>query len=99
MVEIGMSSLPTERYKRNVVRGTLDLVGMPLTSLTQRKRSIVCLFVVSMGGAAGLFIGASLLSFVEIIYYFTIRPYGTVYMQNRKRNSAVERWPLAQQHN
>lgn len=26
-VEIGLYSLPTERYKRNVVRGTLDLVG------------------------------------------------------------------------
>jgi hypothetical protein len=28
---------------------------------------------VSVGGSTGLFIGASLLSFVEIIYYFTIR--------------------------
>lgn len=28
---------------------------------------------VSIGGSAGLFVGASLLSFVEIIYYFTIR--------------------------
>lgn len=27
IVEIGLAGLPTERYKRNVVRGTLDLVG------------------------------------------------------------------------
>lgn len=27
-VTIGLSALPTERYKRNVIRGKLDLVGM-----------------------------------------------------------------------
>lgn len=27
VVEIGLIDLPTERYKRNVVRGKLDLVG------------------------------------------------------------------------
>ncbi|XP_058817036.1 sodium channel protein Nach isoform X1 [Topomyia yanbarensis] len=57
-IDIDLSALPTERYKRNVVRGRLDLV-------------------VSVGGTTGLFVGASLLSFVEIVYYFTIRPYGT----------------------
>lgn len=55
MVTIGLANLPTERYKRNVIRGKLDLV-------------------VSMGGTAGLFVGASLLSFVEIFYYFIVRP-------------------------
>lgn len=55
IVTIALADLPTERYKRNVIRGKLDLV-------------------VSMGGTAGLFIGASLLSFVEIIYYFIVRP-------------------------
>ncbi|XP_075225540.1 sodium channel protein Nach-like [Lycorma delicatula] len=53
-IEIVMDRLPSERYKRNVVRGRLDLV-------------------VSMGGATGLFVGASILSFIEIIYYFTFR--------------------------
>lgn len=56
MVTIGLASLPMERYKRNVIRGTLDLV-------------------VSIGGTAGLFVGASLLSFVEIFYYFIVRSY------------------------
>lgn len=31
----------------------------------------------SIGGTTGLFVGASLLSFVEIIYYMTIRPYSS----------------------
>ncbi|KAK5638688.1 hypothetical protein RI129_012983 [Pyrocoelia pectoralis] len=53
-VEIVLEHLPSERFKRNVVRGKLDLV-------------------VSMGGSVGLFVGASLLSFVEMIYYFTLR--------------------------
>lgn len=30
-------------------------------------------FIVSMGGAAGLFLGASLLSIVELFYYFCVR--------------------------
>ncbi|XP_317530.4 sodium channel protein Nach [Anopheles gambiae] len=66
-IEIQLSALPTERYKRNVVRGRLDLV-------------------VSVGGTTGLFVGASLLSFVEIFYYFTVRPYGTRYILKVKRN-------------
>lgn len=36
-----------------------------------------------MGGSTGLFVGASLLSFIEIIYYFIIRPYGTMYMERQ----------------
>ncbi|XP_037903312.1 sodium channel protein Nach [Hermetia illucens] len=67
-VEIGLVALPTERYKRNVVRGKLDLV-------------------VSMGGTTGLFVGASLLSFVEILYYFTIRPYGTMFATKQDEES------------
>ncbi|XP_018563917.1 sodium channel protein Nach-like [Anoplophora glabripennis] len=54
IVKLSLEHLPTERFKRNVVRGKLDLV-------------------VSMGGATALFLGASILSFVEIIYYFPVR--------------------------
>lgn len=32
-VEISLIELPTERYKRNVVRGKLDLVGMRVISI------------------------------------------------------------------
>ncbi|KAJ1527770.1 hypothetical protein ONE63_007725 [Megalurothrips usitatus] len=56
-IELTLDRLPSERYKRNVVRGRLDMV-------------------VSMGGAAGLFVGASLLSFVELFYYFSLRMCG-----------------------
>uniref|UniRef100_A0A336MNG8 CSON004271 protein n=1 Tax=Culicoides sonorensis TaxID=179676 RepID=A0A336MNG8_CULSO len=56
-VEISLAALPSERYKRNVVRGKLDLV-------------------VSVGGSGGLFVGASLLTFIELLYYFTLRPCG-----------------------
>lgn len=31
-------------------------------------------FLVSMGGSTALFLGASILSFVEIVYYFFVRP-------------------------
>ncbi|RZC35102.1 degenerin del-1 [Asbolus verrucosus] len=55
VVELSLERLPTERFKRNVVRGKLDLV-------------------VSMGGSTALFLGASILSFVEVIYYFFVRP-------------------------
>ncbi|XP_021937646.1 sodium channel protein Nach-like [Zootermopsis nevadensis] len=53
-VEMNLLYLPSEKYKRTVVRSRLDLV-------------------VSMGSAFALFFGASLLSFVEIVYYCTLR--------------------------
>lgn len=45
-----------------------------------------------MGGATGLFIGASLLSFVEIFYYFTVRPYNSMLLRKRKvaNNESIE---------
>lgn len=104
-VEIGLIDLPTERYKRNTVRGKLDLVGKCFGLRSFHSLSVIiyitytlCLFfislstdlillsisfdVVSMGGTTGLFVGASILSFVEIIYYFTIRPYSNVVTRN-----------------
>ncbi|XP_069679725.1 pickpocket protein 28-like [Periplaneta americana] len=53
-LDIVLNHLPTELFKRTVVRRKLDLV-------------------VSMGGAAGLLVGASLLSFAELFYHFTMR--------------------------
>ncbi|RZB40324.1 ASC domain containing protein [Asbolus verrucosus] len=51
---IKLQSLPTSRFKRVVVRTTMDLV-------------------VSIGGTAGLFIGASILSIVETLYLLCLR--------------------------
>ncbi|XP_071445534.1 sodium channel protein Nach-like [Hetaerina americana] len=53
MVTVKMSALPSERFRRNIVRTRLDLV-------------------VSLGGIAGLFLGASILSAVEILYHAVI---------------------------
>ncbi|XP_065167397.1 sodium channel protein Nach-like [Atheta coriaria] len=53
-ISIRLQALPTLRFKRNVVRTTLDLV-------------------VSIGGTAGLFVGASLLSIIETVYLLILR--------------------------
>ncbi|KAF9418788.1 hypothetical protein HW555_004455 [Spodoptera exigua] len=68
-VEIVLAYLPTERFKRNVVRSRLDLV-------------------VSVGGTTGLFVGASLLSFVELFFFFTVRFISNIWME-RKRNKEL----------
>lgn len=47
-------ALPTQRYRRQIVREKLDIV-------------------VSVGGILGLFMGASILSLVELVYFFTVR--------------------------
>ncbi|XP_013186814.1 pickpocket protein 19 [Amyelois transitella] len=59
-VQIALAMLPSEKYRRNVVRGVLDLV-------------------VSTGGTGGLFLGASILSFVELLYILLIRPFCDIY--------------------
>ncbi|XP_018318427.1 sodium channel protein Nach [Agrilus planipennis] len=61
IVDISLESLPTERFKRNVVRGKLELV-------------------VSLGGAAALLLGASLLSVFEFFYFFLLRVFNTARM-------------------
>lgn len=79
IIEVALANLPTERYKRNVVRGKLDLVGKssdtrsPSTTIKSLELNDFLPLPVSVGGSTGLFVGASLLSFVEVIYYFTIR--------------------------
>ncbi|KPI94432.1 Sodium channel protein Nach [Papilio xuthus] len=70
-IEIVLAYLPTERFKRNVVRSRLDLV-------------------VSVGGTTGLFVGASLLSFVELIFYFTVRFAGNFWIVKNKSKNGIE---------
>lgn len=83
VVDIGLINLPTEKYKRNVVRGKLDLVGKCfLFASTSKPNYNSFSFInnnnkkVSFGGSASLFLGCSLLSFVEVIFFFFVRPYG-----------------------
>ncbi|KAL4714001.1 hypothetical protein ACJJTC_005632 [Scirpophaga incertulas] len=68
-VELNLAYLPTQRFRRNVVRSRLDLV-------------------VSVGGTTGLFVGASILSFVELIFYFTIRFISNVFWMKNKSNES-----------
>lgn len=84
-MEIALVELPTERYKRNLVRGKLDLVGkLAIFCAHNFKSKNNNIFLsVSIGGTTGLFVGASLLSFVEIFYYVTIRPYGSMVTKKR----------------
>lgn len=95
-VKIGLATLPTERYKRNVIRGKLELVGKRFKSFSIFFYFTMHLYLqffrfffisrytlVSMGGTTGLFVGASLLSFVEIFYYFIVRPYYTFRMKRK----------------
>ncbi|XP_073956887.1 sodium channel protein Nach-like isoform X1 [Choristoneura fumiferana] len=69
-VEMVLAFLPTERFKRIVVRSRLDLV-------------------VSIGGTTGLFVGASLLSFVELIIYFTVRFAINIWLERQGRTNKV----------
>ncbi|XP_055541332.1 sodium channel protein Nach [Wyeomyia smithii] len=62
-VQFKLLTLPTQRYRRQIVRENLDIV-------------------VSVGGILGLFMGASILSLVEIIYFFTIRLMSTCMDKN-----------------
>ncbi|XP_076761857.1 pickpocket protein 19 [Xylocopa sonorina] len=48
-------------------------------------------FLTSVGGAAGLFLGASLLSFVEIFYYASLRLYFYVKETKRKQREESDR--------
>uniref|UniRef100_A0A1B0BEX6 Uncharacterized protein n=1 Tax=Glossina palpalis gambiensis TaxID=67801 RepID=A0A1B0BEX6_9MUSC len=65
-IDIMMSNLPSERYRRQALRSRLDAV-------------------VSIGGILGLFLGASLLSGLEFLYYFTIRLWNDVRRARRQQ--------------
>lgn len=76
-----MNAFPSERFKRTVVRDKLDLAGkfrfifisFLLFILNQFPYFCFLIFLVSIGGSVGLFVGASILSVVEIFYYFGMR--------------------------
>lgn len=63
-------ALPTQRYRRQIVRENLDVV-------------------VSIGGILGLFMGASILSLVELVYFFTVRFFASSY-QNKPEDEDEE---------
>lgn len=80
ITKIVLESLPTQRYRRQAVRNNLNLVGeFSLTSLVSqfsRFKLIVTsnrFTAVSVGGVLGLFLGVSILSAAEFVYFFTVR--------------------------
>ncbi|CAB3222451.1 unnamed protein product [Arctia plantaginis] len=59
---------------------------------TRYTREIVFHFqdlVVSFGGAAGLFLGASFISFIEILYFFLSRLFYTIFKKNEKNQKTT----------
>nr|CAD7267688.1 unnamed protein product [Timema shepardi] len=83
--ELGCSNTVYEVVKllstRRDVNAPLE-VGFVSWPMVRYKREVLFGWVdllVSFGGIAGLFLGFSLLSGVEIIYYFTIRAFCMVY--------------------
>lgn len=89
---ITLQALPTQRYRRQAVKDGLDIVGglWFVSAWTMYDLKIVERFLVSVGGILSLFLGASILSGVEFIYFFTIRLMGTAWMNRQKRNRGVK---------
>lgn len=51
---------------------------------------MILYFLVSVGGTTGLFVGASLLSFVELIFYFTVRFAGNFWIVKKENKNDNE---------
>ncbi|EDV93619.1 GH18177 [Drosophila grimshawi] len=65
-ITLVMPIWPTDQYRRQVLRTSLDVV-------------------VSIGGILGLFLGASIQSAIEFVYYFTLRAANTALMARREQ--------------
>lgn len=84
---ITLQDLPTQRYRRQRVKDDLDIVGLYLLIFLRHEKWIwivLHILTVSVGGILSLFLGASILSGVEFIYFFTIRLIGTSWMNRNK---------------
>ncbi|KXJ73511.1 hypothetical protein RP20_CCG015653 [Aedes albopictus] len=93
-----------EKYSKSVTNVTKDEV-VTIEYLTwpiiRYKREVLFGWVdllVSFGGIAGLFLGFSLLSGVEIVYFFTMRAWCMLY-KNRDELVAIEQQKLKQSQN
>lgn len=76
------SSVILSSRKQEDFRVNIEFLTWPII---RYKREVLFGWVdllVSFGGIAGLFLGFSLLSGVEIVYYFTMRA-GCMFMKNR----------------
>lgn len=63
--------VPSYRYYRQAVKEKIDIVGELINVKTLSCHSMFNISV-SVGGILGLFMGASILSFIEVIFFFTV---------------------------
>ncbi|KAI8044960.1 degenerin del-1 [Drosophila gunungcola] len=67
----GHSTFNRDTQLRNV---TISMPALPTDQFRRQAIRTRLDVVVSMGGMLGLFLGASILSAIEFVYYFTVRP-------------------------
>ncbi|XP_017079637.1 pickpocket protein 19 [Drosophila eugracilis] len=63
------------RNPNKYFNGTLDMPFLPTDQYRRQAIRTRLDVIVSIGGMLGLFLGASLLSAIEFIYYFAVRPF------------------------
>lgn len=87
----GLKEYPSMRLKRDVIFGFTDLLGKyGLFLFFLQFFNVFCLvFSVYIGGMTGLFLGCSVLSFIEILYFFSIKFYW--FAVNYKKNNNLRR--------
>lgn len=69
-----MKKYPLIRFQREIIFTLTDFFGeINLLARIELQYLIECLFKVSIGGTAGFFIGCSVMSVIEIIYFFSLR--------------------------
>lgn len=72
----GISEYPKMQLKRDLIFGITDLLGKRLLNfiiVSIKIEHFLIIFAVYVGGMAGFFLGCSLLSFTELVYYLTWR--------------------------
>ncbi|XP_026475305.1 sodium channel protein Nach [Ctenocephalides felis] len=93
----------TDRSEQQLLRQNLSLELQFLTwPMVRYKREVLFGWVdllVSFGGIAGLFLGFSLLSGVEIIYYFTMRAFCMVHINRDELRQFKQELELAKNRN
>nr|XP_008190485.2 PREDICTED: sodium channel protein Nach isoform X1 [Tribolium castaneum] len=93
VVNIGFTKTPihSSQFRNDKSQVRIDFIVYPPT--LRYSRSVVktpLTMLVSVGGSVGLFVGASLLTVVEIIYYFFVRPLGDKYIKH-ERNKEIKK--------
>ncbi|XP_069964204.1 sodium channel protein Nach [Bactrocera oleae] len=90
-----VSEYSPSNHKGNDKRSVaISLVDRPTERYRRQALRTRLDVVVSIGGILGLFLGASILSLIELVYYFTFRLYNNIQMirnSERERNGIVQK--------